>query len=303
MVLHDLGYVDSPEPFQKLFHQGLITAFSFQRPDKTLAPNDTAEEVAEGQYVEKGTGVKLTPVVAKMSKTLKNVVNPDDIIAQFGADTFRLYEMYMGPLEASKPWNTRDIMGLHRFLQRLWRLVIDEESGEPRLAETADAEVDKQLHRTIAKVEGDIERLSFNTAIAAMIELVNLATSKAGDGPIFTQQQARRVAATLAPFAPHTADELHERLGGVDHVGQQVQTLYNSTWPRYDEGQLVDDEVEIAVQLAGKVKARIMVPADADAAKLEAIALDHPEIKPLLEGKTVRKVIAVPGRLVNIVAS
>jgi leucyl-tRNA synthetase len=303
MVLHDLGYVDAPEPFRKLFHQGLITAFSFQRPDKTLAPNDTAEEVAEGQYVEKGTGVRLTPVVAKMSKTLKNVVNPDDIIAEFGADTFRLYEMYMGPLEASKPWNTRDILGLHRFLQRLWRSVIHEETGQPRLAEAVDPAVEKQLHRTIAKVESDIERLSFNTAIAAMIELVNLATSKSGEGAIFTQQQARRVAALLAPFAPHTADELHDRLGGVDHMGQQVRTLYNSTWPRYDESQLVDDEVEIAVQLSGKVKARIMVPADADSERLQAIALDHPEIKPLLEGKTVRKVIAVPGRLVNIVAS
>ncbi len=303
MVLYDLGYVDSPEPFRKLFHQGLITAFSFQRPDKTLAPNDTAEEVSEGEYVEKGTGVKLTPVVAKMSKTLKNVVNPDDIIAEYGADTFRIYEMYMGPLDASKPWNTRDIMGLHRFLQRLWRLIINEETGLPRLADSADADVEKQLHRTIAKVEGDIERLGFNTAIAAMIELVNLATTKASSGAVFTEQQARRLAAILAPFAPHTADELHERLGGVDYAGQSVSTLYNSTWPEYDERQLVDDEVEVAVQILGKVKARIMVPADADPKRLESIALEHDEIKPLLEGKTVRKVIAVPGRLVNIVAN
>lgn len=306
MVLYDLGYVDSPEPFRKLYHQGMITSFAYQRKDKTLVPIDQVENTGteeEPKYVEPATGEVVNQTIAKMSKSLKNVINPDDVIADFGADTFRLYEMYMGPLEASKPWNTRDIMGLHRFLQRLWRLVIDEETGEPRLAGTADAGVDKQLHRTIAKVEGDIERLSFNTAIAAMIELVNLATTKAGSGPIFTQHQARRVAATLAPFAPHTADELHERLGGVDHAGQQVQTLYNSAWPKYDEGQLVDDEVEVAVQLLGKVKARIMVPADADAKKLEAIALDHEEIKPLLEGKTVRKVIAVPGRLVNIVAN
>lgn len=306
MVLHDLGYVDSPEPFRKLFHQGLITSFAYQRKDKSLVATDAVENVGTEEapkYVERATGEPVTQTIAKMSKSLKNVVNPDDVIAEYGADTFRLYEMYMGPLEASKPWNTRDIMGLHRFLQRLWRLVIDEETGQPRLADSADADVEKHLHRTIAKVESDIERLSFNTAIAAMIELVNLATNKAGANAVFTQQQARRLAAILAPFAPHAADELHERLGGVDHAGQQVQTLYNSAWPKYDERQLVDDEVEIAVQILGKVKARIMAPADADAKRLESIALEHDEVKPLLEGKTVRKVIAVPGRLVNIVAN
>lgn len=306
MVLHDLGYVDAPEPFRKLFHQGLITSFAYQRKDKTLVATDAVDNVGTDdapRYVERATGEGVSQTIAKMSKSLKNVVNPDDVIAEFGADTFRLYEMYMGPLEASKPWNTRDILGLHRFLQRLWRLVIDEETGKPRLAENADTEVEKQLHRTIARVEGDIERLSFNTAIAAMIELVNLATSKAGSGPVFTLSQARRLAAVLAPFAPHTADELHERLGGVDHMGQRVSTLYNSVWPKYDERQLVDDEVEVAVQIAGKVRARIRVPADADSSRLEAIALEHPEVKPLLEGKTVRKVIAVPGRLVNIVAT
>jgi len=306
MVLHDLGYVDAPEPFRKLFHQGLITSFAYQRKDKSLVATDAVDNVGseeEPRYVERSTGEPVTQTVAKMSKSLKNVVNPDDVIAEYGADTFRLYEMYMGPLEASKPWNTRDIMGLHRFLQRLWRLIIDEQTGQPRLADTPDADVEKQLHRTIAKVEGDIERLSFNTAIAAMIELVNLATNRSDSGAIFTQQQARRLAAILAPLAPHTADELHERLGAVDHAGQQVQTLYNSTWPKYDESQLVDDEVEIAVQILGKVKARIMAPADADAKRLEKIALEHPEIRPLLEGKTVRKVVAVPGRLVNIVAN
>jgi len=306
MVLYDLGYVDAPEPFRKLFHQGLITSFAYQRKDKTLVPTDEVENTGSEdtpRYVERATGEAVMQTTAKMSKSLKNVVNPDDVIAEFGADTFRLYEMYMGPLEASKPWNTRDIMGLHRFLQRLWRLVIDEQTGEPRLAEHADGDIEKHLHRTIAKVEGDIERLSFNTAIAAMIELVNLATNKAGSEAVFTQQQARRLAAVLAPFAPHAADELHQRLGGVDHAGQQTATLYDSAWPMYDETKLVDDEVEIAVQILGKVKARIMVPADADATRLESTALEHPEVKPLLEGKTVRKVIAVPGRLVNIVAN
>ncbi|MEO1007286.1 MAG: class I tRNA ligase family protein [Planctomycetota bacterium] len=312
MVLHDLGHVDAPEPFRKLFHQGMITSYAYQRKDKQLVAVDAVDSAGtpdEPRFVERETGEPVHQVVAKMSKSLKNVINPDDVIEQFGADTFRLYEMYMGPLEASKPWNTRDIHGLHRFLQRAWRLVIDEDTGEPRLAADADADVERQLHRTIAKAGEDIERLAFNTAIAALIELVNLATGKAagtggGDtAPVFTIDQARRFVAILSPFAPHAADEMHARLGGVDHAGSRVETLYLSSWPPFDETQLVDDEVEIAVQLLGKVKARIRVPADADAQRLERIALGHAEIEPLLEGKTVRKVIAVPGRLVNIVAN
>ncbi|MBN8645111.1 MAG: leucine--tRNA ligase, partial [Planctomycetes bacterium] len=172
-VLFDLGEVSTPEPFGRLFHQGLITSFAFQRPDKTLCPNDQVTEQTEGVYVETSTGARLTPVVAKMSKSLKNVVNPDDVIAEYGADTFRLYEMYMGPLEASKPWNPRDIVGMYRFLQKLWRVVIDEDTGAARLAESPDAGNEKRLHRLIAKAGADVETLSFNTAIAAMIQFVN----------------------------------------------------------------------------------------------------------------------------------
>jgi len=308
MVLYDLGYVDAPEPFRKLFHQGLITSFAYQRADKTLVPVDEVENRGTDEkpaYVEKATGQPVTQTTAKMSKSLKNVVNPDDVIADFGADTFRLYEMYMGPLEASKPWNTRDIQGLHRFLRRLWRLVIDEQTGRPKLAQSPDPDVERQLHRTIARVGEDVERLAMNTAIAAMIELVNLATARAGEeaAAVLTLDQARRLTAVLAPFAPHVADELHERLGGVDHAGQPVPTLAQSSWPPHDQTQLVDDEVEIAVQIMGKVRARIRVPADVDAARLRELALAHEDVTPLLAGKAVRKVVAVPGRLVNIVAS
>jgi leucyl-tRNA synthetase len=227
-----------------------------------------------------------------MSKSLRNVVNPDDVIASFGADTFRLYEMYMGPLDASKPWNTRDIAGLSRFLQRAWRLVISEESGELGLVSEANADLERQLHRTIAKVEGDIERLAFNTAIAALIGLVNAGTTGAG----FTKGQAERFARILAPFAPHMAEELWHRLGMAGLISQ-------ATWPSYDPAQLKDENVEVPVQIMGKVRHRIVVPADVSAEQLEQLALTDEKVKELLAGKTVRKVIVVPGKLVNIVAN
>ena len=293
-ALFDLGFVSTTEPMKKLFHQGLITAYSFQRPDKTLAPNDTAEEVSEGNFVERGTGVKLTPVIAKMSKTLKNVINPDDVIAEYGADTMRLYEMYMGPLDASKPWNPRDITGCFRFLQRAWRSIISEESGRPMLVAAADAGVEKALNRLIAKVGPDIERLSFNTAIAAMMEFIkNAAPGEAK--AVLTQSQAERFALVLAPFAPHLAEELWSRLG-------HEKSIAHEPWPAADESLLVDSHVEIPIQIMGKVRGHITVPAGMDAKSIEAAALAEPRIKAFMEGKTVKKVIVVPGKMVNIVA-
>jgi len=297
-VLFDLGHVSTPEPMGKLFHQGLITSYAYQRPDRSLVPVDEVEERGEGRFVEKATGQPVAQIVAKMSKALRNVVNPDDVIAEYGADTLRLYEMYMGPLEASKPWNTRDIVGVFRFLQRAWRLAVDERTGALLLAAKPDPKVEKLLHRTIAKVGEDIGRLSFNTAIAAMIELVNAATrptdladpSKGG----MTRDQLLRFAAILWPFAPHVADELAERLG-------RAGGLIDEAWPAFDPAMLVDDEVELPVQVQGKVRARIMVPAKAADAEVEAIALAHPQVVPHLGGKAPRKVIVVPGRMVNIV--
>ncbi len=295
MILFDLGEVSTPEPFGRLFHQGMITSFAYQRDDKSLVPIDEVKEVGEGQYIEEATGGALKQVTAKMSKSLKNVINPDDVIAEYGADTFRIYEMYMGPLEASKPWNTRDIVGLFRFLQRAWRLLVDEETGEMHFVSDADPEVERQLHRTIAKVGEDIEKLSFNTAIAAMIEFVNLATSEKHGGGL-TSDQAKRFAQTLCPFAPHMGEELWSRLG-------EEGCISDATWPEVDEAMLVDDEVEIPVQVMGKVRARITVPAAADAKALEELALNHERVKSFIEGKTVRKVIVVPGRMINIVAN
>lgn len=294
-VLYDLGHVSTPEPFQRLFHQGLITAYSFQRPDKTLCPNDEVEEVAEGRYVEKATGAALIPVVAKMSKSLKNVVNPDDIIGQFGADTFRLYEMYMGPLEASKPWNTRDMVGLFRFLQRLWRNMIDEQTGRCLAADAApDTPTLKLLHRTIAGVRRDIEGISFNTAIAKLIEFNNhLAGVVQGVGTI-PRSIAEPLVLLLAPFAPHIAEELWQRLG---HAG----TLANEPFPIADESLVVENEVEIAVQVLGKVRGKMIVPAAADPKTIENLVLADSRVQDYLGGKPVKKVIVVPGRLVNIV--
>ncbi|MCA9292939.1 MAG: leucine--tRNA ligase [Phycisphaerales bacterium] len=291
-LLYDLGEVSTDEPFKKLYHQGLILSHAYQRDDRSLVPVDEVDESSEGQYIERATGKPVTQIVAKMSKSLRNVVNPDDIIVEFGADTFRLYEMYMGPLDASKPWNTRDTVGLFRLLQGIWRQVIDEQTGELTLRDTPDETVERQLHRTIAKVTSDIERLAFNTAIGSIFELRN-AASKAGG---FTGDQLDRFVRVIAPFAPHIAEELWSRLGKPAPVSL-------APWPGYDETMLVDDQVEVAVQILGKVKAKIMAPTGADEKSLETAALADERIVKLLEGKTVRKVIVVPGRLVNIVAN
>ncbi len=288
-VLFDLGEVCTPEPFNKLFHQGMITSYAYQRPDKTIVPMDEVNEAADGRFVETATGVALSPVVTKMSKRYKNVINPDDIIAQFGADTFRLYEMYMGPLDASKPWNTKDTIGCFRFLQRAWRMTVDEQTGELKLAPAANPDVEKQLHRTIAKVDADIPRLAFNTAIAALIEFVNLATA-----PGVTRDQLERFALILAPFAPHMAEELWAKLGHTESIAYEP-------FPQPDPKQLVDREVEIPISIQGKVKHKIMVPTGADKAAIEKIAMSDPKVRELIAGKTLSKIIVVPGKMVNIV--
>jgi leucyl-tRNA synthetase len=293
-VLFDLGFVTTSEPFRKLFHQGLITSFAYQRPDRSLVPADQIEERSEGKYFERATGQPLAQVVAKMSKSLKNVVNPDDVIAEYGADTMRLYEMYMGPLDASKPWNPRDITGLFRFLQRAWRTVIDETTGQARLAATRDEKVERELHRTIARVGPQIEKLAFNTAIADLIKFINAVP--AGDAAALTCDQAERFALILAPFAPHIAEEIWSRVGN-------AASLSHQPWPTFDPAQLQDSTIEVPVQILGKLRARITVPAGADPKALEAAALAEPRIKELIEGKKIAKVIVIPGKLVNIVAN
>jgi leucyl-tRNA synthetase len=291
-LLFDLGEVDSHEPFGRLYHQGLITSFAYQRADKTIVPTDEVSEVAEGKYVITKTGESVMPVVTKMSKRYKNVVNPDDVIAEFGADTFRMYEMYMGPLDQSKPWNTRDAVGIFRFLQRLWRLAVDEQTGELKLRAEVDAGVEKQLHRTIHKVATDIPKLAFNTAIAAIIEFVNAATSAGG----LSRDQLERITLVLAPFAPHMGEELWHRLG-------RSGSLAYASFPVADPAMLTDDAVEVPVQISGKVRAKVIVAAGADKATHEAAAMADDKVKAALAGKTVQKVVVVPGKMINIVAS
>ncbi|MFB3138809.1 MAG: class I tRNA ligase family protein, partial [Phycisphaerales bacterium] len=201
------------------------------------------------------------------------------------------YEMYMGPLQASKPWNPRDIIGLHRFLQRVWRLAVDEQNGHPAVRDEADPAVEPQLHRTIARIEQDIERQAFNTAIAALIEFINVATIAGG----LTHDQFQRFVLLLAPFAPHIAEELWCRLG-------HKESLAYEPWPAFDQAMLTENFIELPVQLGGKVRAKITIPADANVKQIEAAALADAKVTSLLAGKTVRKVVVVPGKIVNIVA-
>jgi len=294
-VLYDRGFVSTSEPFKKLFHQGLVLAFAYQdRDTKGLIPADQVGERDE-EFFYKESGKPVDRIVAKMSKSLKNVINPDDVIKEFGADTLRMYEMFLGPLEAAKPWNPRDVEGIHRFLGRCYRLVVsddDSQSVRPNLADKdakVSDEIERALHRCIKKVTDDLDEMAFNTAISAMMIFVNEATPKADQ---LTRSQVERLVILLAPYAPHLAEELWSRLGNEESV-----TL--ASWPVYAEGMLVESKVEMPVQVNGKVRARITVPSDAsqedaEAAAKEAVA-DH------LEGKTIRKVIIVPKKVINVV--
>ncbi|MHC5111246.1 MAG: leucine--tRNA ligase [Planctomycetota bacterium] len=294
-VLFDLGEVSTLEPFSKLFNQGMIQSFAFESARGLVVGPDAVDEVETDQYVLKETGEPVKRRVAKMSKALKNVVNPDEIIAEYGADTFRMYEMYMGPLESEKPWNTRDVPGLARLCHRIWRLIVDEHTGDlsPQLTdEEPDEAALRLLHKTIKRVTEDIELIKLNTAIAAIFEFVNAATAM--------EKRSRSLMRTfvqlLSPFAPHLGEELWSRLGGSGSMAYEP-------WPAYDEALARDEEVEVAVQVCGKIKGRITVAADADDEALQAAALADEKVAASIAGKTVRKVIVVKGRLVNIVAT
>jgi len=289
-VLHDLGHVSAPEPFARLFNQGMIRSMAY-RDERGVCVGYDDVDLSGDAPRHKQTGGPLTETVEKMSKSLKNVVNPDDVIAEHGADTFRLYEMFMGPLEASKPWNTRDVPGVGRFLQRCWRMIVGDEDRDALLAGApGDEAIDRNLHRLIKKVGEDIEAMKFNTAIAAMMEFVN-AVFKAGR---ISNDQARSFVLVLAPFAPHLAEELWQRLGG-------NESLAHEPFPICDESLIVEQTVELAVQVNGKVRAKIQVAAGAPDDECLAAALAEKKIAAALEGKTVVKQFVVAGRLVNLV--
>ncbi|MBN1555866.1 MAG: leucine--tRNA ligase [Phycisphaerae bacterium] len=292
-VLYDLGHVSTPEPFHKLFNQGMIRSFAYRDDRGVYIGYENIDFRDDGAYHKK-TNQKLSESVEKMSKSLKNVVNPDDVIEEYGADTFRLYEMFMGPLEASKPWNTRDVPGAYRFLQRVWRMCLgDEENGiRSLLVDETEMEkgVEKALHKLIKKVAEDIEAMKFNTAIAAMMDFVNTCYKAMA----ITQCQVIRFLGVLNPFAPHITEEIAEQLGRTESIAYE-------SWPPFDERMIEDETVEVPVQINGKVRSRVTVPAKADDDAVLELVLADRKIAPQVAEKKIVKKIVVPGKLVNLV--
>ena len=290
-VLFDLGFVSCPEPYQKLVNQGMILGLSYKNSRGVLIANDKVEQRGD-KYFMIGTDEELTQFSAKMSKSLKNVVNPDDIIEEYGADAMRLYEMFMGPLEATKPWQTAGVEGVYRFLHRAWKMIVgqDGELHEAITTEPISEELNRTLHLTIKKVGEDLENMRYNTAISAMMVFVNE----------FSKSKVRNLDAMkmfvqlLAPFAPHIGEELWTRLGGETDVSYVA-------WPEVSEAALKQDEIEVIFQINGKVRGKVKVPAGISREDMQALALANEAIKKFTDGKTVIKTIAVPGRLVNVV--
>ena len=291
-VLYDLGHVSSEEPFHRLFNQGYIQAYAYRDARGQAVP---AAEVVEnnGRYV--WDGEEVSREYGKMGKSLKNIVTPDEMYEEFGADTFRLYEMSMGPLDASRPWNTRDVVGMQRFLQRLWRNIVDEDSGEVIVInEPAPEALLRHMHRTIAGVEADMEGLRFNTVIAKLIEFNNALTQHVTATGTSPREVITPLVQMLSPLCPHVADELWRRLGHSD-------TVTYEPFPVADPALLKEDTVEIPVQINGKVRGRISAAPDSDQDTLISLALAVDSVAAALEGKEIVKTVVVPGRMVNLV--
>ncbi len=327
-VLFDRGLVSTPEPFQKLVNQGMIlgeveyTGFLdeagnwISAADVTTTVEDggiihrdvpgrrvSAVKVHEEQVKKRGDGfvleaqpeIRIDARAHKMSKSRGNVINPDTVVKQYGADSLRLFEMFMGPLEAVKPWVTNGVEGVYRFLGRAWRMIADAESDEVRIdPKVKDVEPTKEhaaiVAKTVAGVTDDLEALRFNTAISKLMEFTNAFTAL----DVRPRSAMETFVLLLAPMAPHLAEELWEVLG---HNG----TLAYAPWPTFDPALLKDETIEVPVQVNGKLRARITVPADLDAAALEASARADEKVAGLIEGKTIKKAVIVPGKLVNFV--
>lgn len=295
-VLFDLGEVSGSEPYRRLFNQGYIQAYAYTDARGAYVP---AAEVTErdGRFYwtdASGTEVEVNQEYGKIGKSLKNAIAPDEICDLYGADTFRFYEMSMGPLDTSRPWATKDVIGAHRFLQRVWRLVVDEETGAVRVTEDNPTdETLRLLHRTIAGVDEDLAAMRDNTAGAKLIELTNHLTKAYPQGA--PRSAVEPVVLMLAPLAPHMTEELWERLG-------HAHSLAHGPFPVADPALLTAETVEYPIQVNGKVRSRIQVDPEADQAAIEAAALADEKITALLNGRAPRKLIVVPGRLVNIVA-
>ncbi|MEU3476947.1 leucine--tRNA ligase [Streptomyces sp. NPDC033754] len=289
-MLFDLGHISSAEPFHKLYNQGMIQAFVYRDARGIAVPAAEVEERDGAFWYE---GEKVSRVLGKMGKSLKNAVTPDEICSEYGADTLRLYEMAMGPLDVSRPWDTRAVVGQYRLLQRLWRNIVDESTGEVTVVDTAaDDDTLRALHKAIDGVAQDMAAMRFNTAIAKVTELNNHLTKTGG---ALSRPVAEQLVLLVAPLAPHIAEELWRRLGHTESVVHQG-------FPVADPAYVVDETVTCVVQIKGKVKARLEVSPSITDAELEALALADPHVVGALGGAEIRKVIVRAPKLVNIVA-
>jgi leucyl-tRNA synthetase len=294
-VLYDLGLVHTLEPFQKLFNQGLLGATAYQDSGQRWV-HVSDVEMREGKPFRRSTGEPLVSIQTAMSKNKGNVVNPDDVIAEYGADTFRLYEMFMSGLGDARTWDSKGVVGCRRFLERAWRLYVDEEGGEPVRSSLDVAgdpleaeEIERAFHRMLKRVDDSFHGFNFNTAVAAMMTFVNEASRRPA---AFSRAQGERFARVMAPFAPHLAEELWSRLG-------YGTSIAHAPWPQVDPAYLTDDSFELVVQVLGKVRGRVQAPRAADEDALKRIAREA--VATHLAGKTVVKEVVVPGRLVNFV--
>jgi len=289
-VLYDLGDVSSVEPYHRLFNQGMIQAPAYVDARGSYVEASEVEQVGEEFFYH---GQQVSREFGKIGKSLKNVVTPDDMCAEYGADTFRVYEMSMGPLDVSRPWDTRAVVGAQRFLQRVWRAAVDETTGALRVTDApVDEETNRLLHRVIDGVRSDYGALRFNTAIAKLIELTNRVTAVSSSGAGAPRAVMEPLVLMTAPVAPHIAEELWNRLG-------HEESLTYEDFPVADPALLVDETVTLPVQVNGKVRGRVEVPADAgdDAVREAALVA----VAAVLEGRDPRKVIVVPGRMVSVV--
>src|SRR5574344_659258 len=295
-VLYDCGVVHTKEPFHRLINQGMITSFAYQRANKSLVAIDQVEETAPGSgiFEDKDTHEKLERVVAKMSKSLKNVVNPDEMIKQYGADSVRMYEMFMGPLTVSKPWNTQGLIGVNRFLEKIWTVSqkpMSDINMEGKLTDEKLVSIRKTYAKTVKKVTDDTSTLSFNTAISQMMIFIN-ECSKLDNIPLSMWSDFVKM---LACYAPHLGEELWQKLG-------HTETVTYEKWPTFSEEFCKEDTKTIVVMINGKLRDEFKATDDMDKDTLEKTALATEGAKKFLDGKTIVKVVVVPGKLVNVVA-
>ena len=291
-VMFDLGHVSSEEPFHRLFNQGYVQAYAYRDERGQTVP---ANEVEESNGVYTWQGETVAREYGKMGKSLKNIVTPDEMYDEFGADTFRLYEMSTGPLDASRPWNTRDVVGMQRFLQRVWRNLVDEDSGQLHVSdEAAPLALQRDMHKAIHGVANDMSSLRFNTSISKLIELNNALTHHVNEHGSTPREVATAMVQMLSPLCPHMAEELWQRLG-------RTESLTYMPFPTADPAMLVSDTIEIPIQVNGKMRSKLTASANVTDDELRAMAMADEKVQSALAGAQPSKIIVVPKRLVNVV--